>query len=196
MSAAACRGAGDHRRLPGGRRAAAAFAAELELPVQAVDELYGSLLVAAMDRQHPRDLFDVWEVDAHGGLTDGAVECIVTYLAGHDRPTHEVLFPRPKDVAGESDSTFVGMTADPVELATLLEARERLFASLSGRLTDAQRRFLVGLARAEQDWSLLLCPHAAALPALRWKLENLRKFRRQRPDAFEFQARTLERQLG
>jgi hypothetical protein len=183
-------------RRPLVSRAAATFAAELELPVLAADELYGSKLVAAMDRQHPRDLFDVWEMETHGGLTDGAVECFVTYLAGHDRPTHEVLFARPKDVAGEYDSTFVGMTADPVELDTLLEARERLFASLPGRLTDAQRRFLVGLARAEPDWSLLRCPHAAALPALRWKLENLRKFRRQRPDAFELQARTLERQLG
>ena len=135
-------------------------------------------------------------MDAHGGLTDGAVECFVTYLAGHDRPTHEVLFARPKDVAGEYDSTFVGMTADPVELDTLLEARERLFASLPRRLTDAHRKFLVGLTRAEPDWSLLRCPHVAALPALRWKLENLRKFRRHRPDAFELQARTLERQLG
>jgi predicted nucleotidyltransferase component of viral defense system len=35
------------------------FSAELEVPMLTPSELYGSKLVAAMDRQHPRDLFDV-----------------------------------------------------------------------------------------------------------------------------------------
>ena len=35
------------------------FTTELSVPVLATPELYGSKLVAAMDRQHPRDLFDV-----------------------------------------------------------------------------------------------------------------------------------------
>ena len=69
--------------------AADMFAAELELPILAIDELYGSKLVAAMDRQHPRDLFDVWEMYKAGGLSDEMIECFVTYLAGHNRPMHE-----------------------------------------------------------------------------------------------------------
>ena len=43
-------------------RTADLFGAELELPVLATAELYGSKLVAAMDRQHPRDLFGVADV--------------------------------------------------------------------------------------------------------------------------------------
>ena len=46
----------------------------------ATEELYGSKLVAAMDRQHPRDLFDAWQMFASGGLSDATVECFVTYL--------------------------------------------------------------------------------------------------------------------
>lgn len=88
------------------------FAAELELPILAIDELYGSKLVAAMDRQHPRDLFDVWEVYRAGGLSEETVECFVTYLAGHNRPTHEVHFGRQKDISQEYGSTFVGMTTE------------------------------------------------------------------------------------
>ena len=38
------------------------FSVEVALPVLATAELYGSKLVAAMDRQHPRDLFDVWQM--------------------------------------------------------------------------------------------------------------------------------------
>ena len=75
------------------------FSAEVSVPMLAVDELYGSKLVAAMDRQHPRDLFDVMRlydagIDGVRGVTDGMVECFVLYLAGHNRPMDEVLAPR------------------------------------------------------------------------------------------------------
>ena len=177
-------------------RTADMFGAELELPVLATAELYGSKLVAAMDRQHPRDMFDAWQMFTAGGLSDSTVECFVTYLAGHNRPTHEVLFGNDKDIADEYRNTFVGMTADPVSLETLLETRARLRAELPQRLTGEQRHFLTGLSRAQPDWTLLQCPHAADLPALRWKLANLQTFSKRRPADFEHQARALETKLG
>lgn len=175
--------------------AADTFAAELELPILAIDELYGSKLVAAMDRQHPRDLFDVWEMDKAGGLTEETVECFVTYLAGHNRPTHEVLFGRQKDISQEYRTTFVGMTTEDVALATLLKTREKLFKELPERLKANHRRFLIGLARAEPDWSLLKCPHAASLPALQWKLTNLQKLKKANPEKLAEQAKALEQRL-
>ena len=171
------------------------FGVELELPMLATAELYGSKLVAAMDRQHPRDLFDVSQMFASEGLSDATVECFVTYLAGHNRPIHEVLFSNDKDIAGDFQNTFVGMTTDAVSLDSLLGARARLRDELSRRLTDSQRKFLIGLARAQPDWALLKCPHAGELPALRWKLENLQTFRHRSPKDFENQARALETRL-
>ena len=176
-------------------RTADMFGAELEVPVLAMAELYGSKLVAAMDRQHPRDLFDVWQMFATDGLSDATVECFVTYLAGHNRPTHEVLFSNDKDIAGEYRNTFVGMTAEPVSLETLLETRTRLRVELPQRLTDRHRQLLTGLARAQPDWTLLQCPHAADLPALRWKVANLQTFSKRRPGDFEYQAKALETKL-
>jgi predicted nucleotidyltransferase component of viral defense system len=176
-------------------RTAHMFSTELEVPVLATAELYGSKLVAAMDRQHPRDLFDVWQMFESDSLTDATVECFVTYLAGHNRPTHEVLFGNERDIAGEYTDNFVGMTTEPVELDTLLQTRERLRSELPRRLTDKHRGLLKGLARAEPDWTLLRCPHAAELPALRWKLANLQTFRQRRPQDFEKQASILEAQL-
>ena len=35
--------------------------ADLEIPVVSLEDVYGGKLVAAMDRQHPRDLFDVMQ---------------------------------------------------------------------------------------------------------------------------------------
>lgn len=177
------------------RAAVTDFATEFNLPTLAPDELYGGKLVAALDRQHPRDLFDVHVMFESGGLTDGTVECFVIYLAGHNRPTHEVLFGREKDISAEFRGQFSGMTREPVALDTLLEARRRLREELSSRLTEQQRHFLLGLARAEPDWSLLACTHAGELPALRWKLENLQRFRERRPADFGKQANQLERLL-
>ena len=39
-----------------------ALLADLEIPVVSLEDMYGGKLVAAMDRQHPRDLFDVMQL--------------------------------------------------------------------------------------------------------------------------------------
>jgi len=100
-------------KRPLAQSTAEAFSTELSLPVLAIDELYGSKLVAACDRQHPRDLFDVSQLYESGGIVPGMVECFVTYLAGHNRPIHEVLFARPKKIAQEYERAFTGMTKEP-----------------------------------------------------------------------------------
>lgn len=173
----------------------AKFSTELEVPLLAPDELYGSKLVAALDRQHPRDLFDVWRLFETGGLTDATIECFVTYLAGHNRPTHEVLFGTDKNIEREYHDHFVGMTTEPVPLEILLSTRTRLREELSRNLILDQRIFLVSLSRAQPQWERLKCLHAAELPALRWKLENLEKFKKKRPRDFLAQADELERLL-
>lgn len=89
----------EHRPLT--TRAQDVFFTDLEIPILHQDELYGSKLVAALDRQHPRDLFDVMNLYARSGLTPGIVECFICYLAGHNRPAHEVLFPNEIDVSSE-----------------------------------------------------------------------------------------------
>lgn len=168
------------------------FGVEFETPILAQDELYAGKLVAALDRQHPRDLFDVWQLYESGGVSDGMVECFVVYLAGHNRPPHEVLFGNDKDIAAEYERAFVGMTEVDCSLETLLETRARLRHELPRRMTARHKRFLSGLVRAEPDWPLLQCPHAAQLPALRWKLANLESFRKRRPDDFLAQADALD----
>lgn len=176
--------------------AQAALKATASLPVLDVDELYGSKLVAAMDRQHPRDLFDVAQMQAHGGLTTGMVECFVAYLACHNRPLHEVLFPPEKNIASLYREQFVGMTTDEVALEYLVEVRAQLMRDLPSRLTPGQRAFLRSLARAEPDYLRLGIDHLGDLPAMRWKLENLRRLREKDRRKFELQAEMLDERLG
>lgn len=64
--------------------------ADLEIPVVSLEDMYGGKLVAALDRQHPRDLFDVMQLFAHEGITSDIRRAFVVYLASHNRPIHEV----------------------------------------------------------------------------------------------------------
>jgi predicted nucleotidyltransferase component of viral defense system len=158
-----------------------ALMADLELPVLSLEEVYGGKLVAAMDRQHPRDLFDVMELLAHEGITPGIRRAFVVYLASHNRTLHEVLFPTPKDIRLAYEGSFAGLTAQPVTLQRLVDIRERLFRDLPDALDADEREFLRTLARAEPDWSLLGIPHLAELPAIRWRLQNLQRLARDNP---------------
>jgi hypothetical protein len=183
-------------RRPLNARTRDLFGVEFDAPILARDELYAGKLVAALDRQHPRDIFDVWQLYESGGLTDGMVECFVVYLAGHNRPPHEVLFGNDQEIAAEYERAFAGMTEVPCSLDTLLDTRAQMRHELPLRLTARHRQFLSGLVRAEPDWSLTPCPHAAELPALRWKLANLETFRKRRPADFQAQAEALDAGLN
>ena len=103
---------------------------------------------------------------------------------------------KDRDFAREYSESFIGMTREPVELSILVEARALLRKELLRRLTGRQKQFLIGPSRAQPDWSLLLCPYSAELPALRWKLANLETFRKRRAEDFEQQAKELEEILN
>ena len=170
-----------------------ALMADLELPLLSPEDIYGGKLVAAMDRQDPRDLFDVTELFAHGGITSEIRRAFVVYLASHNRTLHEVLFPTRKDIRLAYEGSFAGMTTEPVTLEELLETRERLFRELPASLDANEREFLRRLARAEPDWSLLEIPHLEELPAIRWRLQNLEKLARTNPDKLRALADALAR---
>lgn len=170
--------------------------ADLEIPVVSFEDVYGGKLVAAMDRQHPRDLFDVTQLFVHEGITAGIRRAFVVYLASHNRPVHEVLFPSLRDLRQEFEHNFAGMTTEPVELDALLAARERMMRELQQGLNADERRFLLSLVAAEPEWSLLGVPHLEQLPGVRWKLQNLERLRKTNARKFAEQSNALARLFG
>jgi hypothetical protein len=165
--------------------------ADIEIPVLASEDVYGGKLVAALDRQHPRDLFDVMELFKHEGITPGIRRAFVVYLASHNRPVHEVLFPELRDIQMDYERNFIGMTSQPTELSKLLETRDRMIDELHAGLDADERRFLLSLVRAQPEWELLGIPHVSELPAVRWKLQNLARLQRERGGQFERQYTAL-----
>ena len=144
-----------------------------EMQVVSFADLYAGKIVAALDRQHPRDLFDVHQLQAREGITDELRSAFIVYLLSHTRPMSEVLTARPKDIARAFEQNFVGMTAEPVVLADLLQARTALVQAIVGDMPEPHRRFLVSFERGEPDWDLLALPGVDKLPAVLWRQQNL-----------------------
>lgn len=172
------------------------FSRALSVPMLDPDELYGSKLVAALDRQHPRDLFDVMLMLEGGGVTPRIRRAFTVYLAGHNRPMHELLAPRPKDIRPEFVSDFAGMTNREVSVEQLEEIRERIFRELPASLDEAERSFLLSVNRCEPDWSILGLPGIENLPAIKWKLLNLGKLARVNPKKYAMILKSLEEKFG
>ncbi len=143
--------------------------------VVSIPDLYAGKMMAALDRQHPRDLFDLLEIRAAGSVNREWVQAFLVYLISHDRPIAEVLNPNLRDITADYHSHFVGMTLQPVSLEQLLEARSWLIAQLPLWLLEQDRAFLRAFKAKKPDWSLLGVPHAPELPAVRWKKQNLER---------------------
>lgn len=146
-----------------------------EMQVISFPDLFAGKIVAALDRQHPRDLFDVRDLLAIEGIDDALRAAVIVYLLCHRRPMAEVLAARPKDIAEAYANTFVGMTENPVTLETLLEARTAIVEAIVGQMPSEHRRFLIGFETGEPDWSLLGIKGVDKLPAVKWRQQNLDK---------------------
>ena len=70
-----------------------------EIQVVSFADLYAGKIVAALDRQRPRDLFDVRDLLANEGVDDALRRAFLVYLASHNRPMAEVLAPDPQAAA-------------------------------------------------------------------------------------------------
>jgi predicted nucleotidyltransferase component of viral defense system len=144
-----------------------------EIQVVSFSDLYAGKIVAALDRQHPRDLFDVRDLLANEGISDELRKAFLVYLVSHHRPMAEVLAPSRRDLREEFGRGFDGMTGAPVTLGELLEAREKLISAVVANMPADHRHFLLSIKRGVPDWRSLDLPGAELLPAVQWKMENL-----------------------
>lgn len=144
-----------------------------ESQVVSFPDLYAGKIVAALDRQHPRDFFDIRDLLAHEGITDELRQALVVYLISHNRPMAELLAPQRKPLEAEFQRGFEGMTETAVRVADLEEARETLIAAVVGGMPESHRQFLLSFERGEARWDLVGLPGAESLPAVQWRMRNL-----------------------
>jgi len=146
-----------------------------KVPVASFSDVYAGKICAALSRQHPRDLFDVKLLLENEGLTDNLRKAFVIYLACDARPMHEILNPNRLDISTLYVEEFNRMTQTPIKLNDLLQTREELIKALSSTLTENEREFLFSVKEGEPNYSLMPFHHLEQLPALQWKIMNVRK---------------------
>jgi hypothetical protein len=168
----------------------------VETPVVSRGELFGGKICAALDRQHPRDLFDVKRLLDEGSLTDEVRYGMLTGLASHGRPIAELIKPTLKDRKEAFASQFEGMPFEPFTYDDHVETLERLSAAIANGLTDNERAFLTSFEGGDPEWALFPLPGLEALPAPQWKLQNLRKLRDAEPDRHAQGVEALKRALA
>lgn len=150
---------------------------EIYVSVQRLDtpDLYAGKICAALDRQHPRDFFDVMQLQDSGEIPDRVRQAFVAYLAGHRRPIAELLAPNCRPIENLFNSHFVGMTSDPVSLEEIETARTRLFEWARTTLTEDERRFLLSVKQGTPVWEYLPFDNLERWPSIQWKLRNIRR---------------------
>ncbi len=159
-------------------------------------DLYGGKLCAAMDRQHPRDLFDVKLLLENEGITKEIRRAFVVYVASHKRPINELLNPNLKDIAKTYKSEFQGMAEPEVELEALLKTRDQFIAILKKDLVEEERRFLLSIKECAPNWELLGIPGLEKLPAILWKLTNLEQLKKKNKAKHQEQVDRLKKVLS
>lgn len=180
------------RTMESGPRAEALFG-YCRVQILSREELYGGKFCAALDRQHPRDLFDVARFFAREGCVRDVKNGFLAMALGHNRPLHELLAPHPHDPSATYASQFAGMSDVPFSLAEHEAAFRRLAGEILGALTPEDRERLVAFTALEAEADIFGIPGLEKLPAIQWKRRNLETLHTRDPHKFAANAKALEK---
>ena len=159
--------------------AAAEFKSHAYANCLSLSDCYGGKICAALDRQHPRDLFDVKVLFDNEGITEDIKDAFILYLLSSSRPINELLHPGHIDISSEYEK-FKAMTRHDVTLNELLDTRVRLISAIKSSLTDRDKIFLKSFTSNVPDWNLLTHSRMCEFPAVRWKLLNQKKMSKEK----------------
>jgi len=158
-------------------------------------ELFGGKICAALDRQHPRDLFDISRLFETTGITKEIMQGFIICLLSSPRPIHEMINPNILDQRHAFETQFAGMTEIPFSYEDFEVTREKLIKEINAGFTDTDRDFLLSFTNAEPDWSLFPYDKIKDLPAVKWKLLNIEKLKTKNPTKHAEQLKALKESL-
>ena len=145
-------------------------------------QLWGGKINAALDRQHPRDLFDVKNLINDVGYSTDIKEGFIFFLLCGKRPIHELLRPHYIDQSAVFESQFKGMTESAFGYDEYINTRDALIKIVNESLTKEDKEFLLAFSKGEPDWTNV---DYSKYPAIKWKLLNINKLKGNNPRKHE-----------
>lgn len=149
------------------------FGKEVEITCLSLYDLFGGKICAALDRQHPRDLFDIKILLENEGLTEEIKDSFIFYLLSHNRPPDELLSPIHKNLQFKFENEFTGMARLDVSVQDLENTRSLLVKKIIETLTENDKKFLLSFFSRKPDWTLFPYNDIENYPAVKWKIVNL-----------------------
>ncbi|HSL90334.1 MAG TPA: nucleotidyl transferase AbiEii/AbiGii toxin family protein [Ignavibacteriaceae bacterium] len=144
------------------------------------EDLYGGKICAALDRQHPRDLFDLKLLLENEGITPSIIKAFLFYLISHDRPMIEILNPGLQDISQTFINEFNGMTSNEIKLDELVDVRKNLIQIVKASLTEEHKKFILSFKNRTPEWELSGIEGIENYPSVRWKLINLERMSKEK----------------
>ncbi len=163
------------------------FDAFCEINTVPHSQLFGGKIIAALDRQHPRDLFDIKYLIEEGGMNDDIKPGFIFCLLSSNRPIYELLNPIKKDQRQAFENQFAGMSKEPFSYEDFEETRDELIIKVKELLNNEDNAFILNFKSLTPDWHLY---DFKDFPAVKWKSKNLRSFKEGNEDGYN---KALER---
>ncbi len=146
-----------------------------EMNLLSEHDLHAGKICAALDRQHPRDLFDIKYFLDNYEYTPELMDTFIVYLISHKRPINEVLMPTLQDITRAYENEFRQMADTPIPVTELLDARANMINSVQNNLSDRHKEFLLTFKAMKPRWELLHLDGVEHLPGVKWKMINLQR---------------------
>ncbi|MGA9110519.1 MAG: nucleotidyl transferase AbiEii/AbiGii toxin family protein [Smithella sp.] len=156
------------------KKAQGMFETAVSMKILSEAELYGGKICAALDRQHPRDLFDIKILLDSERFNEQTKKAFIVHLISHPRPMVELLNPNFVDTRDIYEKDLKNMVLENVEYEELVETRNRLVQVIINSLTTEDKNFILSVKRGEPAWSLLGLAGVENLPAVKWKILNIK----------------------
>ncbi len=172
-----------------------AFGRFAAINVVSFSELFGGKVCAALDRQHPRDLFYVRLLQDNEELSNDIMIGFMVALLSHMRPINEVIRPKFIDQRHAFETQFSGMADIPFSYDDFERTREQLVNDIHLKLTEKDRLFLMSFKEGIPDWGNFIIRNAKQLPAVNWKLQNIIRLKKENSKKHKEMVRSLERAL-
>ena len=163
-----------------------------EVTTVSAGQLWGGKVNAALDRQHPRDIFDMRNLFDDTGINDEIKTGFIFFLICGNRPIHELLNPKRLDQRLVFDSQFSGMTDQNFSYKDFEQTREQVILKVNKSLTVKDKAFLLAFIKGEPSWDDV---DYSMFPAVRWKLYNIQKLKVDNPQKYQHQIELLEQLL-
>ena len=170
------------------------FQATCKARIVSYAQLYGGKIIAALSRQHPRDLFDCRYMK--GETLEGVKNGLLLSLLGSDKPIIEVLTPHNISQEQALENQFRGMTDVPFSYADYEQTRQELIKKVNASLDERDKTFLLSFEKGEPKWDLCIAGNLSAFPSVQWKQQNILKLKAKNIQKFQEGIAKLSAFLG